>query len=156
MTKKSTILFLVVALAGCDPLQTYYKPGASVTELNRDQLACEAAALRSAPVAMEVKQDPPIYHPDREICDTAGNCFTREGFYEAGRIFSVDANAPLRARLEGQCMADKGYVLASIPDCPREVAAAVTPAATRSLPPLTQSTCVIRRSDGSLQIVTPP
>ncbi|MEQ6247965.1 hypothetical protein ABMC89_03645 [Sulfitobacter sp. HNIBRBA3233] len=147
------IAALLLGLAACAPLETNYKPGVSVTTLNRDQTQCDVAALRDVPVATQVRRLPPQYVPPRRECSKDGKCITTQGYYLPGEIRSYDANAPLRARAAQQCMADKGYARVSIPACPAEVAQAAPQAATVQLPPLTENSCVIRNRDGSIQIV---
>lgn len=153
---KPLLLFMAMTtvLAGCLPLSIYYREGAQVSLMQRETLACEVRALRDAPVANQIRRTPPRFVPSRRICDGAGNCTTRPGYYVPGEVYTVDVNAGLRQRIEAQCMADKGFVPAKIPACPPGAAKAAVPARTAVLPRLSENSCVIRNQDGSFQIVT--
>lgn len=151
-------LFLALAglitLSSCASLETYYKPGGSVAQLNRDTLACEVRALRDVPQSSAVRRKPPIFVPGRKVCSAEGACTTEPGYYVPGGVERYDPNADLRDRVERQCMADKGYAPVSIPACPDGVAKAAPSRATTRLPKLTEGSCVIRNSDGTFQIVS--
>tara|TARA_R110002049_G_scaffold23545_10_gene83716 strand:+ start:106225 stop:106710 length:486 start_codon:yes stop_codon:yes gene_type:complete len=152
-------LFLVVvlggaALAACAPLNTYYKPGATVAQVTRDTTACEVKALRDVPASTQVRRMPPRFVQGPRICDAAGNCRYGPGYYIPGEVVTFDPNDGLRKRVEGQCMADRGFAPVTIPPCPDSVARAAPARATTTLPALSPKSCVIRNSDGSFQIVT--
>ena len=144
---------LTMALVGCGPLNTNYKEGVSVATLNRDQTACDVAALRDVPVATQIRRLPPEYIPPLRRCKKNGDCVVIPGYWLPGEIVTYDANARLRARAAQQCMSAKGYTRVSIPPCPGNVAQSAPVAATTRLPRLTPTTCVIRNRDGSVQIV---
>ncbi len=144
----------LLGLAACAPLNTYYKPGASVTALQRQTTACEVEALAKVPPSTQIRRDPPRFVPPRQVCRSPDKCRILPGYFEPGEVYTFDPNANLRRRVEAQCMADKGFAPVSIPACPSGVADAAPRAATRTLPPLTAASCVIRNSDGSFQIVT--
>lgn len=146
-------LFTGALLLGCAPLETYYKPGATVAAVNRDTTACEVKALRDVPVSYQLRRKPPIFVPGKRVCDAAGACTETPGYYIDGGVESYDPNVGLRGRVERQCMADKGFVPVSIPACPDSVAKAATPGRTTRLPGLSEASCVIHNSDGSFQIV---
>jgi len=147
-------LCCLVALGGCLPLQTYYRAGASVAQLQSDQLACEVKALKDAPVAVQTRIGPPHYIPARKHCNHAGKCVVKGGFWVRGDVYNVDVNAELRERVELQCMAGRGYEPASIPACPPGIAQSAPQGVTDVLPPLTAQSCVIRNQNGTIQIVT--
>ena len=146
-------LYLCLCVIACAPLSIYHKPGVSVSRMQSDQLACEVRALKDAPVANRVRQEPPRFIPARRICDGAGHCTVRHGYWLPGRVYTVDVNADLRKRVETSCMAARGYSPVSIPPCPQSVADAAPVAATRTLPTLAPNSCAIRNDDGSFQIV---
>lgn len=146
-------LVLCVLLIGCLPVSTYYAEGVSVARRDRDNLDCDVAALRDAPVANQTRQSPPLYIP-RRSCDRRGRCYGRGGYWVPGDIYSVDVNARLRSRVKAQCMADRGYRPVKIPACPVSIANAAPPGTTTVLPRLGPNSCAIRNDDGSLQIVT--
>ena len=144
-----------MGLLACAPLNTYYKPGASVALLERDTTACQVNALRKVPVSTHVHRIPPRYVPPVKRCNANGKCrVVRAGYYIPGEVVAFDPNDDLRRRVEGQCMADKGYAPVSIPPCPDSIANATPAKATKRLPELTAKSCVIRNQDGSFQIVT--
>jgi hypothetical protein len=144
----------VLALAGCAPLTTYYKPGVSVNTLERQTLACQTRALRDVPSSTQVRRAAPRFIPAQRFCTAAGACTTRPGRHIPGEIVTFDPNDGLRKRVEIQCMADKGFAPVSIPLCPDAIARATPARATATLPNLNPNSCVIRNSDGSFQIVT--
>lgn len=152
--RRCVILTVLSLISGCAPLETYYRAGATVEALKSDGLACEVQALKDAPVANQTRITPPRYIPARRVCDSAGTCTTRGGFWLDGDVYTVDANADLRQRIERQCMARRGYSPAEIPQCPPDVARKAPPGVTRVLPPLSEASCVIRNEDGTIQIVT--
>lgn len=142
---------LVLLLGACAPLSIYYKPGAEVTRLQTDTTACEVQALKDAPVATQIRQNPPVFYPGRVYCDGAGRCWRGEPYWLEGSIYTVDVNADLRRRVTDQCMAGKGYTPARVPLCP--VGVTVPPGRTDVLPPLSPNSCAIKNADGSFRIV---
>jgi hypothetical protein len=153
--KQLTVTFVaLIGLGACAPLNTYYKPGASVTALLRQTTACEVEALAKVPASSQIRQTPPRYIPPWSDCNSAGQCRVIPGYYEPGTFYTVDPNANLRRRVETQCMANQGFAPVSIPVCPASVARSAPPGATTTLPPLNPKSCVIRNSDGSFQIIT--
>lgn len=147
----SAILFCLIA-TGCFPVSAYYAEGVTVAKRDRDELDCDVAALRDAPVANQTRQSAPIYVPQRR-CDRHGRCYGG-GYWVPGDVYTVDVNASLRKRVKAQCMADRGYRPVEIPICPAGVANAAAPGKTTVLPPLGPKSCAIRNDDGSLLIVT--
>ncbi|TMV13642.1 hypothetical protein FGK64_13005 [Arenibacterium halophilum] len=149
--------FVIAALAAfpasCGPYQTYYKQGVEVSRLNRDQTQCEVNALRDAPVATQIRQNPPVFVPPRQGCDSNGTCYTRPGYWASGGVYTVDVNEQLRARVLDMCMVNRGYQPVSIPRCSGGVAAAAPDRKMTTLPRLTSSSCAIPRPDGTWQIV---
>ena len=125
---KTVIPFMMV-LAGCAPLDTYYKPGATVA-------------------------NPPQFVPPHQRCNSLGQCHVTPGYFVPGPIYEIDPNAQLRRRVVGQCMADAGFAPVSIPACPSNVAKAAPRLSTITLPALNANSCAIRNRDGSFQIVT--
>ena len=145
----------LLVVAACAPLTTYYKPGVSVDTLNRQTTTCQVKALRDVPASTQIRQLPPEYVPARHHCTAPGNCaITRHAYVIPGDVVTYDPNDGLRKRVEGQCMADRGFAPVSIPPCPDGVARATPARATKVLPPLNPQSCVIRNSNGSFQIVT--
>jgi hypothetical protein len=155
MRTHAPILFALTVLAGCATgMSTYYAPGVSVSRMQTDTTRCEVQALKDAPVANQIRQNPPIFFPGSQYCNAAG-CYYRPGYWVDGGIYTVDVNRNLRARVLDLCMAQKGYAPVSLPRCSGAVAAAAPRAQTQTLPALTEASCVIRYDDGSWQIVNP-
>lgn len=150
----SVLLTAALLLAACAPLSIYHREGAPVSRMQSDLLSCEISALADVPVNNQVRQEPPVYIPARRSCNSDGHCYTRGGFFEPGRIYTVDVNAGLRDRAETQCMATRGYAPVTVPNCPNSVFRAVPKAMTEVLPRLSPRSCAIRYQDGSWQIVT--
>ncbi len=147
------IVFPFLLLAACAPLQTNYKAGVSVTQLNRDQTQCDVRAEREVPTRLQIRRLPPEFVPARRVCRKDGKCRVIEGYWIPGNTVTYDPNQNLRARVAQQCMADRGYAPVSIPACGDAVRAAAPARATTRLPRLTDRSCVIRNRDGSFQIV---
>lgn len=136
--------------AACGPLSAYYKPGAQVSRLESDTLACETSALKDAPVANEIRQRPAVFYPGHRYC-SGGQCYYRPGYWADGGIYTVDTNRPLRQRLTKSCMAAKGYQQVALKRCTGQARPA---AASRLLGPLDESSCAVRNRDGTVSIRT--
>ncbi|WP_299559290.1 hypothetical protein [uncultured Sulfitobacter sp.] len=147
------LVWLFPLLFACAPLQTNYKPGVSVAQLNRDQTECDVRAERKVPSRVQIRRLPPEYIPGREVCRKNGKCRVIAGYWIPGETVAFDPTENLRARVGQQCMAERGYAPVSIPQCSDAVRAAAPARVTTRLPRLTDSSCVIRNSDGSFQIV---
>lgn len=152
-TMRPIVFFALMAgvVTACAPLSLYYRPGAEVARLQTDTTNCEVAALKDAPVAMKIRQSPPVFYPGRYYCDGYGSCWRGGSYWVDGPVYSVDVNADLRRRVTDQCMADKGYAPVEVPLCPNGTHAPV--AATTVLPTLTPNSCALRHSDGSFTIL---
>ena len=147
-----TLLGGVSLLAACAPMELYYQSGGSVARMQDNLLNCEVAALRDAPVASEIRRSAPVFVPSRRYC-SGGHCYHRGGYFVDGQVYTVDVNARLRSDLEARCMRNKGYTPVELPDCPTRLAREIGPGQTDVMPPLTQSSCVIRDNSGMWQII---
>ncbi|MFL4471036.1 hypothetical protein ACERZ8_14515 [Tateyamaria armeniaca] len=125
--------FALLSLSGCLPVSTYYAEGVSAAQLMRDDTRCDVQALREAPVANQTRQGAPRFVPHR-VCDAAGQCYNRGGYWVPGDIYTVDVNADLRKRVKALCMADRGYRPVELPACRQGVAQAAPPALRPSCP----------------------
>ena len=150
-----SLIGMVLALGACAPMSLYYRPGVSVAQMQSDSTECEVRALRDAPVANQIRQNPPVLIPGNTWCNADGQCHTAPGTWVDGGFTSVDVNANLRDRVMQQCMAKRGYQPVTLPECSASVKAAVVPGQTTTLPGLTETSCVVRHSGGGWQIVTP-
>ncbi|WP_390914585.1 hypothetical protein [Pseudosulfitobacter sp. SM2401] len=151
---KIRICFLVLPLvvSACLPLTTYYRAGVSPARLQSDITSCEVRALRDAPVRLQTQVSPPVWVAPRQICNAANVCTTQPGYYRPGHVYQVDVNKALRGRVETQCMSDKGYAPAKIQPC-KNGAATVPASGAAKLPTLTDRSCFLRNSDGTLRVL---
>jgi hypothetical protein len=94
----------LAGLASCAPLHTYYKPGASVTAVQRQTTSCEVEALAKVPPSSQTRQAPPQFVPSQSKCNSAGECRTLPAYFIPGAYYTVDPNADLR-----QCGIPHGY-----------------------------------------------
>ncbi len=152
MTKFSSAA--LIAMTACAPLQTFYKEGETVARLDRTLTTCKVNALAQVPTDIRRRYVPPTYAPYR-ICRGHGHCYWHHRILSPGRYEEYDANLSLRRTVTGQCMADKGFMRASIPPCDAEVTRNTDLKATQVMPPLTAKSCAIRLKSGRYQIVTP-
>jgi hypothetical protein len=146
------LALITLVLTGCLPVTTYYAEGVSTAQLERDRTRCDVQALREAPVANQTQQSAPSYVP-RRVCNAAGQCYDRGGYWIPGEFYTVDVNASLRSRIKDLCMTDRGYQSIELPACPQGVAQAAPPGPSTVLPRLNDQSCAIR-TDGGLRIVT--
>lgn len=149
------IVVLGLTAGACGPMSIYHRPGVSVSRMQTETTECQVQALRDAPVANHIRQRPPVYFPGGRVCNAAGACWERPGYWMGGEVYTVDVNADLRARVTDMCMARRGYQPVSIPPCGDAVRKAAPPRQTTTLPDLTANTCVIRYDGGGWQIVNP-
>lgn len=147
-------IFATVFLAACAPLELFYKEGETVSQMARDELACETTALRQVPADIRTRYIPPTYQPYK-ICNGYGHCYWHQRLLSPGRYETYDANAPLRTRATQQCMGEKGYVPTKIKRCDSATTRTTALRATQVLPPLSSNSCAIRLKSGRWQIVTP-
>lgn len=145
---------MLMMVASCGPIPVYYRSGSDVTRLQQDTLSCDIKALKDAPVANEIRQRPPVYYPGRHVC-SAGQCWTRPGYWMDGGTYTVDVNQGLRARVQQSCMASKGYQRIELPQCRKDLTAGLTTQSSRKQPALSETSCVIRLKDGSSRVMTP-
>lgn len=147
--KRLLAITLLTTLASCTERSIWYQQGVSLSQRDRDALACEVQATRDAPVAT---QGPMRLVPGGTSCrmETLGGlprretCITTAPRWESGPITTVDVNKPLRIKVYRQCMADLGYTQISLPRCetrPRTVPA--------TMGPLTANSCAVPLDSGT-------
>lgn len=141
-----------VALTACGPLPVYYRQGTLLQRQENDTLTCAANALKQAPVANEIRQNPPIYYPGRRYCN-AGNCWHTPGYWMDGGYTTVDVNRSLRTRIEQSCMTQKGYQRIELPRCNQSQIASSSLGSKQ--PALTQNSCAVRLENGSIGVLSP-
>ncbi|RVV99842.1 hypothetical protein EKE94_04005 [Mesobaculum littorinae] len=132
-------------LAGCGQPARYYQAGVPVQQLNGDLTGCAVQAVNTVPPNTQLRRTPIQIEPGVVRCNKDGNCVRFAGRVTGGDVYSVDANAGLRHRVAGQCMAERGYSRVDVPACPSGLGRVTAPG---RLPPLTDSVCVLRDPDG--------
>ncbi|NOD77984.1 hypothetical protein [Ruegeria sp. HKCCD4332] len=146
----------LMVLSSCGgPLSLYYREGATVSRLQQETTQCQLKAVQEVPVANQIRQSPPTYWPGRTYCDGRGRCYQSPGWWQPGRVYTVDVNQGLRNTVEAQCMAQKGFRPVSLPACKQNVKSSVPATRTTTLPPLTTQSCFVKFDDGSFQIISP-
>lgn len=149
------MLVPLMVLSSCGPLSLYYREGETVSRLQKETTQCQLSAVKEVPVANQIRQSPPTYWPGRTYCDGRGRCYQSPGWWQPGRVYTVDVNQGLRNTVEAQCMAEKGFRPVSLPPCKQNVKSRVPLARTTTLPPLNSASCFVKFDDGSFQIITP-
>ncbi|WP_425078362.1 hypothetical protein [Ruegeria denitrificans] len=149
------ILLPLMVLSSCGPLSLYYREGETVSRLQKETTQCQLKAVKEVPVANQIRQSPPTYWPGRTYCDGSGRCYQSPGWWQPGRVYTVDVNQGLRNTVEAQCMAQKGFRPVSLPPCKQNVKSRVPATRTTTLPPLNSASCFVKFDDGSFQIITP-
>lgn len=149
------MLVPLMVLSSCGPLSLYYREGETVSRLQKETTQCQLRAVKEVPVANQIRQSPPTYWPGRTYCDGRGRCYQSPGWWQPGRVYTVDVNQGLRNTVEAQCMAEKGFRPVSLPPCKQNVKSVVPLARTTTLPPLNSASCFVKFDDGSFQIITP-
>ncbi|WP_170759706.1 hypothetical protein [Ruegeria lacuscaerulensis] len=150
------LLIPIMALSACDgPLSLYYREGESVSRVQSETTQCQVQAVNEVPVANQVRQSPPTYWPGRTYCDSGGRCYRSPGWWQPGRVYTVDVNQGLRNQVEAQCMARKGFRPVSLPPCRQSVKSQTQAVPTTTLPPLTTQSCFVKFDNGTIQIISP-
>ncbi|NOE25776.1 hypothetical protein [Ruegeria sp. HKCCD6157] len=149
------MLVPLMVLSSCGPLSLYYREGETVSRLQKETTQCQLKAVKEVPVANQIRQSPPTYWPGRTYCDGRGHCYRSPGWWQPGRVYTVDVNQGLRNTVEAQCMAQKGFRPVSLPPCKQNVKSRVPATRTTTLPPLNSASCFVKFDDGSFQIITP-
>ncbi|WP_407493370.1 hypothetical protein [Pseudooceanicola sp. MF1-13] len=147
-------LAAALALAGCAQ-QIYYKPGVTTAQVQRAQDACALQAQTAAPYRPETRIRPAPLIPEKQVCDAQGNCQivpAQQGFPE---FETVDANAERRVLLARTCMAEAGFDRVTLPTCDSAQRQSVAVGVTRTLPRISEASCIIPRGGDAYQIVTP-
>ena len=107
------------------PLRAYpYKAGVSFARIDSDRTDCQIEAAQRVPQNIVVSTTPSYSTPVQTTCNQIGTqtfCNQTGGQTYGGQTTSSDANAGLRVRAYGQCMANKNYRFVDIPACPQGV-----------------------------------
>lgn len=139
---------VAILVVGCAPTteQLYWRAGASPSAVSRAKTECQVQALRAAPPSNQTRSTPTYTTPAYTSCYNYGygnvQCTTTGGQTYGGQVYTYDANADLRIRVERQCMADRGYQLLEFPRCTSEQAAAGLRAVPSRMPDAARIACV--------------
>lgn len=132
---KTAAFTLVVAISGCASAPTFYdnykagkpiksfpyKAGVGWAQIDLDKTNCEIEAAQRVPQNIVLQTTPIVTTPTQVYCNQIGTqtfCNSTGGQTFGGQTTSSDANAGLRLRAYGQCMARNGYRFVDIPVCP--------------------------------------
>ncbi|MEP1612563.1 MAG: hypothetical protein ABJL72_11665 [Roseobacter sp.] len=126
-----------------------------MTKMRASLLACQVSALEQAPVATELRQEPPRYIPVRSYCRSSGRCYREGGFFVSGQIYSVDVNAKLRGDVEKQCMLSQSYSSVKVKRCTSGLHPPNDAGNSNRMPPLSENTCVTKDTQGQWVIIDP-
>lgn len=148
-----TFLLTLCLLSGCVK-EIYYREGATTAEVDRARDACAVEAYRSAPVLHRTRIIPGPLIPPRKVCDASGACVIYPATQGLPEIERYDANVEKRAVLTRSCLAERGYARVSLPYCDASAKSSVPVGVTRTLPRLTEQSCIISRGPNAYQIVT--
>lgn len=147
-------LCAVLALTGCLSMPIYYREGAQVARVERDDLECRIEAQNRVPPRMRSDYIPPVYD-ERLACNAAGACTMVRFMVSPGHWERYDANEGLRTEAVQQCMADNGYARIRLPVCTGDVARQADRIPTSLQPAITPDTCILKLGSGRYRIVTP-
>ncbi len=151
----SFLCLLGIVAVSCGPVVVYHKDRTSFATLEQDLLACEVQALRDAPVANEIRQAAPVFHPGRRVCRKDGSCYHTGGYWREGHIYTVDTNKGLRSRLVQSCMIQNNYAQIEAQRCPPGTVRPPKDAIGRLTPPASD-TCAISVKNGPLVLRPAP
>lgn len=141
----------VLTLAGCVSTTVYHAPGVEIASRDADIATCEREARAEYPVRPETRYTPRYYVPPRRICNSAGSCTVRPGYFEGGDRYTVDVNEARRQTAAQGCMGARGYTRIGLPNCEAGDAVRLS----TEMPPLTGGTCLYRAAPGPALIVNP-
>lgn len=148
------LLGTTLMLTGCLSVPIYYREGAQVARVERDDLNCRIEAQSRVPPKMRSDYIPPVYD-ERLACNAAGACTMVRFMVSPGHWERYDANEGLRTEAAQQCMADKGYARIRLPICTGDVAREADRTPTSVQPAITPGACILKLGSGRYQIVTP-
>lgn len=145
------VLCAAIALSACTGGTIYYAEGVDIATREADFAACEAQALSDFPIRNETRYTARIFVPPQQICDSAGACVLRPGYFDGGQPYTVDVNAAFRQTATRGCMGTRGYARVGLPVCAPDTAVRVSTV----MPPLSEGTCLYSPGPGPALIVNP-
>jgi len=137
MKKTFLICSIAALLSSCTEFREMYKPGATNTQRNIDQGACNTDAATRYPPRI-VTDWVPIYNA--------------EGRVISHRIEQYDINEARRREGARSCMVARGYEWATIPYCKDEQIAGRSYAPITKMPALSSNICGMRTDQGRVLI----
>lgn len=117
------------------PLTIFHKAGATFDQIRDNELSCMNLAMKQVPVLLAQGTRPTLQMPSTTTClsdlsgrirgseyqaNTSTSCTHWQG-QSYGGTFQYDANTSQRRVAALQCMSSRGFVMRSIPPCPRGV-----------------------------------
>lgn len=144
-------LFTTLTLSACAGGTVYYAEGVDIPTRDADFAACEVQALTDFPVRRETRYTPRIFVPSQQVCDSAGACVLRPGYFEGGQPYSVDANASVRQTATRGCMGSRGYARVALPACEAGTEVRLSTV----MPQLAGNTCLYGASPDTALVVNP-
>ncbi|PSL17339.1 membrane lipoprotein lipid attachment site-containing protein [Shimia abyssi] len=136
---KKTVFFLttLAVLTGCE-YTPMYKEGATPQETNVTQAQCNTFAANTVPPHI-VTDWYPIYGANGQVIGS--------------RPETYDINEGRRHTAVKNCMQEQGFTRASIPYCPKDALETNEYRPLPKSPPLTDTICAVRQSDGSRVLI---
>lgn len=141
-------------LSGCTQ-QIYYRQGASIPEIQNARDSCALLSQDAAPYRPVTRIVPGRIIPERKVCDAGGSCRIIPAQQSFPEFETIDGNAEKRVLIARNCMAQQGFQQVSLPRCDTAVRQSVPVGVTRTLPRISETSCIISRGSGAYQIVTP-
>jgi hypothetical protein len=149
--KKTRWIVLGRFLSACVPTQPYtvaWREGATAAQADTAQTDCLIEAANRVPQSVQAYTTPVYQSPSNVQCTTFGNyvsCQEYGGQVYGGNVQTYDANAGLRARATEQCLARKGFGVATIPQCTTEQSKqGVVSFQSGRLPPASSVLCAVQ------------
>lgn len=120
--------FIVIGglMAGCMPTEPYnfaWREGATAGQASSAQTDCQIEAANRVPQSIQTYTTPVYRTPSNVQCNAIGtyvSCQEYGGQVYGGNLQTYDANAELRLAATQQCLAKKGFGIATIPACTPE------------------------------------
>jgi hypothetical protein len=138
-------------LSACVSETVYHAAGVTLATRDADIAGCERHALSRFPVQTQIRYTPRVYVPPRQVCNSAGSCTIRPGYFDGGDPYTVDLNENFRRTAFAGCMGARGYTEVGLPRCEEGEAIVLS----TTMPPLTGGTCLYRPAPGPALIVNP-
>jgi hypothetical protein len=124
--RSAALIFSFVFLTSCvasEPFVAAWREGATAAEASGAQTDCMIEAANRVPQQIQSYTTPVYTTPSNVQCNTYGNyvsCQQYGGQVYGGQTQIYDANVRLRDMATAQCLARRGFSVATIPACTTE------------------------------------